>query len=106
MTKLKSLASEPKENNTFLIEDYNGLKGILDNFQKKIFNFEGTTPDSDKLLVLLTYFSAKSLSTESCYSFKKKLKWKYWSLPEIYWYLFLVITPYSRNSTVEVLMYR
>uniref|UniRef100_A0A673ZMD6 Integrin alpha-X-like n=1 Tax=Salmo trutta TaxID=8032 RepID=A0A673ZMD6_SALTR len=42
LTKLKSLASEPKENNTFLIEDYNGLKGILDNFQKKIFNIEGS----------------------------------------------------------------
>uniref|UniRef100_A0A8C7P3G1 VWFA domain-containing protein n=1 Tax=Oncorhynchus mykiss TaxID=8022 RepID=A0A8C7P3G1_ONCMY len=42
LTKLKSLASEPKENNTFLIQDYNGLKGILDNFQKKIFNIEGS----------------------------------------------------------------
>ncbi|XP_029537972.1 integrin alpha-X-like isoform X2 [Oncorhynchus nerka] len=42
LTKLKSLASEPKENNTFLIQDYNGLKGILDNLQKKIFNIEGS----------------------------------------------------------------
>uniref|UniRef100_A0A4W5P3D4 Zmp:0000001082 n=1 Tax=Hucho hucho TaxID=62062 RepID=A0A4W5P3D4_9TELE len=42
LTKLKSLASEPKENNTFLIQDYNGLQGILDNFQKKIFNIEGS----------------------------------------------------------------
>ncbi|XP_052346502.1 integrin alpha-L-like isoform X2 [Oncorhynchus keta] len=42
LTKLKSLASEPKENNTFLIQDYNELKGILDNFQKKIFNIEGS----------------------------------------------------------------
>uniref|UniRef100_A0A674DUQ0 Integrin alpha-L-like n=1 Tax=Salmo trutta TaxID=8032 RepID=A0A674DUQ0_SALTR len=42
LKKLKSLASEPKENNTFLIQDYNGLKGILDNFQKKIFNIEGS----------------------------------------------------------------
>ncbi|XP_045547216.1 LOW QUALITY PROTEIN: integrin alpha-L [Salmo salar] len=42
LMKLKSLASEPKENNTFLIMDYNGLKGILDNFQKKIFNIEGS----------------------------------------------------------------
>ncbi|XP_045547214.1 integrin alpha-L isoform X1 [Salmo salar] len=42
LKKLKSLASEPKENNTFLIMDYNGLKGILDNFQKKIFNIEGS----------------------------------------------------------------
>uniref|UniRef100_A0A4W5N5J7 Zmp:0000001082 n=1 Tax=Hucho hucho TaxID=62062 RepID=A0A4W5N5J7_9TELE len=42
LTKLKSLASEPKENNTFLIQDYNGLKGILDNLQKKIFSIEGS----------------------------------------------------------------
>uniref|UniRef100_A0A8C7CGS8 Zmp:0000001082 n=1 Tax=Oncorhynchus kisutch TaxID=8019 RepID=A0A8C7CGS8_ONCKI len=42
LTKLKSLASEPKENNTFLIQDYDGLKGILDNLQKKIFNIEGS----------------------------------------------------------------
>uniref|UniRef100_A0A674DV26 Integrin alpha-L-like n=1 Tax=Salmo trutta TaxID=8032 RepID=A0A674DV26_SALTR len=51
LKKLKSLASEPKENNTFLIQDYNGLKGILDNFQKKIFNIEGTTPDLDTLVL-------------------------------------------------------
>uniref|UniRef100_A0A8C8H6X9 VWFA domain-containing protein n=1 Tax=Oncorhynchus tshawytscha TaxID=74940 RepID=A0A8C8H6X9_ONCTS len=42
LTKLKSLASKPKENNTFLIQDYDGLKGILDNLQKKIFNIEGS----------------------------------------------------------------
>ncbi|CAB1344937.1 unnamed protein product, partial [Coregonus sp. 'balchen'] len=42
LKKLKFLASEPKENNTFLIQDYNGLKGILDNFQKKIFNIQET----------------------------------------------------------------
>ncbi|XP_067115632.1 integrin alpha-L-like [Osmerus mordax] len=42
LNKLKVLASEPKENNTFLIEDYNGLSKILDIYQKKIFNIEGT----------------------------------------------------------------
>ncbi|KAJ8002028.1 hypothetical protein DPEC_G00175550 [Dallia pectoralis] len=42
ITKLKSLASDPKEDNTFLIKDYNGFTDILDNFQKKIFNIEGS----------------------------------------------------------------
>ncbi|KAM6972009.1 integrin alpha-X [Aplochiton taeniatus] len=39
--KLQSMASDPKINNTFHIKDYNGLTGILGNFQKKIFNIEG-----------------------------------------------------------------
>uniref|UniRef100_A0A3P8ZRH4 VWFA domain-containing protein n=1 Tax=Esox lucius TaxID=8010 RepID=A0A3P8ZRH4_ESOLU len=44
--KLQSLASDPKENNTFHIKDYNGLSGILENFQKRIFNIEGRNLDS------------------------------------------------------------
>ena len=42
LEKLQKLASEPKDDNTFLIEDYNGLSRILDIYQKKIFNIEGT----------------------------------------------------------------
>uniref|UniRef100_A0A8C4SMT6 VWFA domain-containing protein n=1 Tax=Erpetoichthys calabaricus TaxID=27687 RepID=A0A8C4SMT6_ERPCA len=38
---LKSLASEPRNNNTFYIDNYKGLKGILDNLQAKIYNIEG-----------------------------------------------------------------
>ncbi|XP_039620620.1 integrin alpha-L-like [Polypterus senegalus] len=38
---LKSLASEPKDKNTFYINDYQGLKGILDNLQAKVYNMEG-----------------------------------------------------------------
>uniref|UniRef100_A0A3B4AFK9 VWFA domain-containing protein n=1 Tax=Periophthalmus magnuspinnatus TaxID=409849 RepID=A0A3B4AFK9_9GOBI len=41
VTKLKLIASEPKDNNTFHIENYNGLTGVLENFQKKIFQTEG-----------------------------------------------------------------
>ncbi|MBN3292884.1 ITAL protein, partial [Polypterus senegalus] len=38
---LKSLASEPRGNNTFYIDNYKGLKGILDNLQAKIYSMEG-----------------------------------------------------------------
>ncbi|XP_071396311.1 integrin alpha-L-like [Centroberyx affinis] len=43
LDKLRLIASEPKDNNTFKIEDYNGLTGILENFEKKIFKIEGST---------------------------------------------------------------
>ncbi|CAM4461922.1 unnamed protein product [Leuciscus chuanchicus] len=36
LANLYDLASEPKINNTFYIQDYNGLQGLLDNLQKKI----------------------------------------------------------------------
>ncbi|XP_077093900.1 integrin alpha-L-like [Siphateles boraxobius] len=42
LTRLTHLASEPKINNTFYIQDYNGLEGLLDNLQKKIYNIEGS----------------------------------------------------------------
>uniref|UniRef100_A0A673HPZ6 Zmp:0000001082 n=1 Tax=Sinocyclocheilus rhinocerous TaxID=307959 RepID=A0A673HPZ6_9TELE len=42
LTTLSQLASEPKLNNTFYIQDYSGLKGLLDNLQKKIYNIEGS----------------------------------------------------------------
>ncbi|XP_046899593.1 integrin alpha-L-like isoform X2 [Hypomesus transpacificus] len=42
LEKLKKLASEPKDNNTFLIEDYNGLSRILDIYQKKTFKVYNT----------------------------------------------------------------
>ncbi|CAL9700891.1 unnamed protein product [Knipowitschia caucasica] len=41
--KLKVIASEPKAKNTFKIENYSGLTEVLENFQKKIFQTEGTT---------------------------------------------------------------
>uniref|UniRef100_A0A9J8CVB4 Zmp:0000001082 n=1 Tax=Cyprinus carpio carpio TaxID=630221 RepID=A0A9J8CVB4_CYPCA len=42
LTELTQMASEPKRNNTFYIKDYSGLKGLLDNLQKKIYNIEGS----------------------------------------------------------------
>ncbi|XP_078803294.1 integrin alpha-L isoform X2 [Oryzias latipes] len=42
MEKIKPIASEPKDKNVFKIEDYQGLDGILKNFQNKIFNMEGS----------------------------------------------------------------
>ncbi|XP_054460569.1 integrin alpha-D [Anoplopoma fimbria] len=42
LQKFKAIASEPKEKNAFKIENYNGLKGVLENFQKKIFKMEGS----------------------------------------------------------------
>ncbi|KAL1006020.1 hypothetical protein UPYG_G00066870 [Umbra pygmaea] len=41
--KLKTLASDPQDSNTFDIQEYNGLTGILDKFQKKIFSIEGSS---------------------------------------------------------------
>lgn len=40
--KLKTIASEPKDKNCFHIESYKELTGVLENFQKKIFQTEGT----------------------------------------------------------------
>ncbi|XP_051560845.1 integrin alpha-L-like isoform X2 [Myxocyprinus asiaticus] len=42
LKKLTTLASEPKHNNTFYIDEYAGLKGLLDNLQNKIYNIEGS----------------------------------------------------------------
>lgn len=50
LEKLKKLASEPKDNNTFLIEDYNGLSRILDIYQKKTFKGTETKLDFTMLL--------------------------------------------------------
>ncbi|XP_029948934.1 integrin alpha-M isoform X2 [Salarias fasciatus] len=43
LSKFKAIASEPKDQNSFKIENYDGLTGVLENFQKKIFNMEGST---------------------------------------------------------------
>ncbi|KAM9792574.1 integrin alpha-M [Neosynchiropus ocellatus] len=43
MDKIQEIASHPKSKNTFKIEDYNGLTGILENFQTHIFSVEGST---------------------------------------------------------------
>ncbi|KAL7845132.1 hypothetical protein AOLI_G00233240 [Acnodon oligacanthus] len=39
--KLQKFSSDPKENNTFQIDDYSGLGGLLDKLQNKIYNIEG-----------------------------------------------------------------
>lgn len=41
LERFRAIASEPKDKNAFKIENYNGLKGVLENFQKKIFKVEG-----------------------------------------------------------------
>uniref|UniRef100_A0A3Q3BD51 VWFA domain-containing protein n=1 Tax=Kryptolebias marmoratus TaxID=37003 RepID=A0A3Q3BD51_KRYMA len=38
----KPIASEPKDTNVFKIDNYNGLEGVLKNFQNKIFKIEGS----------------------------------------------------------------
>ncbi|XP_048038163.1 integrin alpha-M-like [Megalobrama amblycephala] len=48
LTRLTQLASEPKTNNTFYIQDYSGLEGLLDNLQKKIYNIEGSKDAQSK----------------------------------------------------------
>ncbi|XP_073670570.1 integrin alpha-X isoform X2 [Paramisgurnus dabryanus] len=42
LAKLKLMASEPKDNNTFYINNYSGLQGLLGDLQKKIYNIEGS----------------------------------------------------------------
>ncbi|CAK6975744.1 integrin alpha-D [Scomber scombrus] len=42
LDKVKTIASEPKDQNAFKIDDYSGLTGILFNFQKRIFTTEGS----------------------------------------------------------------
>uniref|UniRef100_A0A8C2WYR7 VWFA domain-containing protein n=1 Tax=Cyclopterus lumpus TaxID=8103 RepID=A0A8C2WYR7_CYCLU len=39
---LLSIASDPKDKNAFKIENYDRLKEVLENFQKKIFKMEGS----------------------------------------------------------------
>ncbi|KAF4075574.1 hypothetical protein AMELA_G00235900 [Ameiurus melas] len=41
LENLKKLASEPTENNTFMIQNYNGLNGLLDKLLNKIYGIEG-----------------------------------------------------------------
>ncbi|AWP06281.1 putative integrin alpha-L-like [Scophthalmus maximus] len=45
MDKFKNIASEPTDKYAFKIENYNGLTGILQEFQKKIFKMEGSKVD-------------------------------------------------------------
>ncbi|XP_040043368.2 integrin alpha-M [Gasterosteus aculeatus] len=42
LERFRAIASEPKDKNAFKIENYNGLKDVLENFQKKIFKVEGS----------------------------------------------------------------
>ncbi|KAI2645189.1 Integrin alpha-L [Labeo rohita] len=42
LNTLTKLASEPKQNNTFYIQQYSGLQGLADNLQKKINNIKGS----------------------------------------------------------------
>ncbi|KAM9769914.1 integrin alpha-L [Menidia menidia] len=42
MKKYKSFGSDPKEKHVFEIKNYQGLEGILENFQNRIFSIEGT----------------------------------------------------------------
>lgn len=41
LEKFEDIASKPKEQHAFKIENYKGLPGILENFQKRIFKIEG-----------------------------------------------------------------
>ncbi|XP_036420534.1 integrin alpha-L-like [Colossoma macropomum] len=41
INKLRRFASEPKDKNTFQIEDYSGLEGLSHSLQTKIYNIEG-----------------------------------------------------------------
>ncbi|XP_061882703.1 integrin alpha-D isoform X1 [Entelurus aequoreus] len=43
LDKLKIIASDPKDKFAFKIEQYDGLTGLLENFQKHIFSMEGDT---------------------------------------------------------------
>ncbi|KAM7009680.1 integrin alpha-L [Tautogolabrus adspersus] len=42
LRKVRAIASEPKNKNAFKIENYDGLTGVLGNFQKQVFNLEGS----------------------------------------------------------------
>ncbi|XP_054635985.1 integrin alpha-D [Dunckerocampus dactyliophorus] len=43
LDKVKALASDPKDKYAFKIEQYDGLRELLENFQKHIFSMEGDT---------------------------------------------------------------
>ncbi|XP_019215078.1 integrin alpha-L isoform X4 [Oreochromis niloticus] len=43
LDKFRAIASEPKHRNAFKIEDFDGLIGVLENLQEKIFTVEGCT---------------------------------------------------------------
>ncbi|XP_062244772.1 integrin alpha-M-like [Platichthys flesus] len=43
LEKFTAIASKPTDLYAFKIEDYNGLKGIKENFQKRIFKMEGSS---------------------------------------------------------------
>uniref|UniRef100_A0AAX7SWS1 VWFA domain-containing protein n=1 Tax=Astatotilapia calliptera TaxID=8154 RepID=A0AAX7SWS1_ASTCA len=42
LDKFRAIASEPKDKNAFKIENYDGLTGVLENFQKDVFVMEGS----------------------------------------------------------------
>uniref|UniRef100_UPI0037E83128 integrin alpha-L n=1 Tax=Semicossyphus pulcher TaxID=241346 RepID=UPI0037E83128 len=42
LDKFRAIASEPKDKNAFKIKNYDRLTGVLENFQVKVFNLEGS----------------------------------------------------------------
>ncbi|XP_059199834.1 integrin alpha-M-like [Centropristis striata] len=42
LDKFRAIASDPKDKNAFKIQNYDGLTGVLGNFQNKIFKMEGS----------------------------------------------------------------
>ncbi|XP_066579334.1 integrin alpha-L [Amia ocellicauda] len=65
LERIRILASEPRENNTFKIQDYAGLKGVLDNLQNKIYNIEGAkNADSKTFLKEVSQSGFSAIYTE------------------------------------------
>ncbi|XP_053085746.1 integrin alpha-M isoform X2 [Pangasianodon hypophthalmus] len=58
--KLNKLASEPKESNIFRIENYDGLNGLLDKLQNKIYGIEGAQGRNYREELSQSGFSAAS----------------------------------------------
>lgn len=74
LEKFRVIASEPKDKNTFKIEDYDGLAGILENFQKKIFKIEGDVTEYKMMfqnLILFFSYAVKIITQITLYSGSK-----------------------------------
>ncbi|MCJ8748276.1 hypothetical protein PDJAM_G00163490 [Pangasius djambal] len=70
--KLNKLASEPKESNIFKIENYDGLNGLLDKLQNKIYGIEECTKSKVNLVFL---FDGSSSMQASDFDKNKKFIW-------------------------------
>uniref|UniRef100_A0A667Y0X9 VWFA domain-containing protein n=1 Tax=Myripristis murdjan TaxID=586833 RepID=A0A667Y0X9_9TELE len=85
LDKLKTIASHPKDTNTLKISNYSGLTDILGNFEKKIFNIEGSKAAlADNLVNEMSQSGFSRFITFSIHTYLNTLNLTFPTISEVY----------------------